>query len=247
MEAEIPEAILKEDARTQKEWEWCNAFVADPSANFKAWLDKNTIDIVPERIEKRGSIYSRLRAKGLLPAWETYKQTTKAEWKKWPESRKRKDNKPGRFSPAVQKEMLWRLAETKLLHVSEQIEAVREQFLATGQHELSSEQAKYLPPEMAWVAGHPCLSLTFEQEKEDPVMGMMAKRYDGKCPNQMAKNWFNTLRGDGKALPDFWKQIQTKWSEEVKRTNAKPDDPEGEETQANEDHVASLEEMLGIK
>jgi hypothetical protein len=248
MEAdELPPEILAERQRTQEEWRWCNEFLATPTVNFREWLDRNTIDEVPLRTEKRGTIYSRLRNKNLLPAWETYKQQTRAQWRKWPESKRRKDNSPGRFSPAVQKEMLWRLAESKLLFVSAEVESLREQVLAVTVEGDSSEEMKFLPKEMQWVAGHPLLAVTLEQENRDPALKALSKEYAKKCPNQMAVNWFNTLRGDAKALVDFWKQVQTKWSEEVKRTDKKPDSDADEEGQENLDHAKNLAEMLGVK
>jgi hypothetical protein len=243
MEAEIPEAILKEDPKKQQEWAWCENFRKAPFERLVSWMAKRGIESIPDRTEKRLSIYKRLDRRGLAKAWTDLKREIKEVWRSWPESHRTVHGRRV-FSSRLQDEILIRLAEELMVKHELSAEAIRSSVSAVGD---TDEGMDFLPPWMRWVANHPLQTITEETEQGDESLTAIGEEYLKKCPNQAARNWLKTIRGDAKMLADFWKQVGTRYSEEVKRTDKKPDQEESEETQANEDHVASLEEMLGMK
>lgn len=246
MEAEIPPAILKEDIGRQNGWRWANEFLQNPTMRFVNWLDEHEIDFVPERSESFIEIDRRIVKAGLKDARISWFHRTKAEWEKWPEAKKRKDGKPPRLSRAIIKELLWRLAERCLMEVEMEVRENRE-LTAVVVGEVESQGVSFLPPHLSWVSEHPTLLLTAEDEKADPVQIASREVYETEhpCPNRTAMNLFGTLRGDKKAIIDFYKQVNACYAQEVKRTDKRPDAEEDEDTQANQEHVQSLEMMLG--
>ena len=166
------------------------------------------------------------------------------EWAGW-----RETNKPVHeeiiFNARLKTEILWRLAERLMTDVDISQYDMRVKVKATTVA-ASEEGMEFLPPWMRWVALHPLLHHDEEKVDKDPALQGVNNEYAKSCPNQAAMNWYLAYRGDRKAIQEFFKQVSTKWSEEVRRTDKKPGGEVDEEEQENVAHVATLREMLGV-
>lgn len=241
-EPEIPEAIQREEEKVQEAWRWANELCEKPFPRLSQWFLANNIDLVPIREESRNRLYQRMKGRNQWEHWQTIRARISAEWVTWPECKKKVRGRPV-FASRLRNEILWRLSEMMMMNVSSEFQVNRDRLEAVPEG-LSEEGMEFLPPWMRWVALHPLLYCTEEDEEKDVLLVERGKEYLKSCPNQAAKNWYLSIRGDRKAILEFFKQVGAKWSEEVKRTDKRPDNEEDPEEVEALGHVLSLEEML---
>jgi len=247
MDAEIPPAIQQEKDHL-KAWRHCEVVAAAPFSRLAGWLEHKGIDSIPLRNEKRRTIYKRLVKKGVWKDWQKVAGEIRGEWSLWKESGTQiglcGDEKIF-FSAGVKNEILWRLCEVLIANAAFEVTDKRSA-VASRVVGNSEEGMDFLPPWMRWVALHPYLHEDQESIEDDPILKAKCDMCVEGCPNQAAMNWFLAIRGDKKAILEFFRQVGAKYSEEVKRTDKKPDAEVDPAEEAALEQVKSLEEMLGV-
>ena len=178
-------------------------FWENPPIAFTDWLESKEIDpaTVLPRTEPRGEIEKRIRRAGKQWQAKQWRTNAREEITKL----KLKNLRRG-----VAYELVWWVVE-EVIHDFD-CDPENPDFEA----EVTQAGMEFLPDFMRWVAEHP--GLAYSKNEETEQIRFQTKQYEKSfpCPNQRARTMFITYRGDKTRLREFFREYVRRHFEEMK-------------------------------